>query len=184
MTVRIATDSESRTVFGFFEEVAPGSTKELFDDSDVWIVDQDDGGRVAAIATMDLASLPNDVIATGDHVGLRIGSLEGNDFHLDLQGAVLLASVSRELSVRVNEQAARMWSYGKDILGDSVLWWPKSLRPGDACIVVNARWEAIGIGRIIGRGKGQTRPVVSPVHDIGTYLRDQSASGPPERGGG
>lgn len=171
MIVRPADKGEANTVFGFFEEFAPGATQDLFEDSDIWIV-EDDSMSVVAIASMDLAGLPDEVVAAGDHIGLRIGTLEGADFHLDLQGARMLASVSRKMSVRVNEQAARMWQYGKDILGDSVLWWPPSIGIGDACIVVNARWESIGIGEVIGKGKGE-RPVVSPLHDLGTYLRDQ-----------
>lgn len=178
--IRPADDGEARTVFAFFEEFAPGSSKDLFDDFDVWIV-EDEGTDVVTVATMDLAELPAEIIEHGDHVGLRIGTFEHGDFHLDLQGATLLAGVTRSLSLRVNEQAARMWLYGHDILGDSVLQWPKGIGIGDACIVVNARWEAIGIGESLGRSKGQ-RPVVTPIHDLGTYLRDQSGTSSDKRG--
>lgn len=170
MTVRRATATEANTVFGFFEEMAAGATQDIFGTSDIWVVEDD--GMVVTMASVDLADLPEDVVAVADHIGLRIGTMEGMDFHLDLQGAVLLATVSRSMTVRVSEQAARMWLYGKDILGDSVLSWPKKVGPGDACIVVNPRWEAIGIGEVLEKGKGQ-RPVIRPVHDLGTYLRDQ-----------
>lgn len=172
MSVRPATDAESNIVFGFFEEFASGSSQELFDEQDLWIVENDKGGRVVTVASMDLPDLPASVIAQSDHIGMRIGNLEGLDFHLDIQGASLLATVSRSKSVRVNEQAARMFLYGHDILGGSVLMWPRGLDRGDACIVVNARWEALGIGEAIYRTKGE-RPAVTPIHDLGTYLRDQ-----------
>ncbi len=171
---RLADKGEAQTVFAFYEEFAPGSSQELFDDADVWIVD-DDGTDVVTVASLDLTTLPPEVLDQLDHIGLRIGTFEDGDFHLDLQGATLLAGVTRDLSLRVNEQAARMWLYGKDILGDSVLQWPKGVRVGDACIVVNARWEAIGIGESLGRSRGQ-RAVVRPIHDLGTYLRDQGES--------
>ncbi len=173
MIVRRATESETKRVLGFFEEFQAGASKELFDEQDVWIVDDEDQLTVT-VATMDLAGLPPEVIESSNHIGLRIGTLEGQDFHIDLQGATLLASVSRSISVRVNEQAARMFLYGKDVLGNSVLFWPPGVKRGDACIVVNARWEAIGIGEAIGRTKGE-RPAVLPIHDLGTYLRDQGS---------
>lgn len=172
--IRPADDSESRKVFSFFEEFASGSSQELFDEFDIWVVEEDNALGVLMI-TMDMRDMPIDVLRAAEHGGMRIGTLEGDDFHLDLQGAMLLASVSRDMSVRVNEQAARMYLYGKDVLGESVLSWPRGLGTGDACIVVNPRWEALGIGEIVMRGAKGQRPAVSPVHDLGTYLRDQGA---------
>lgn len=174
MTVRIATSDESRRVFAFFEEFSEGSSQDLFADQDVWI-HETDGDWGVCIASMDLADLPEDVVATADHVGLRIGTLEGEDFHLDLQGALMLGSVSRDISVRVNEKASRMFLYGKDVLGESVVSWPRGVGTGDACIVVNPRWEAIGIGVVAARGAKGMHPAINPVHDLGTYLRDQGA---------
>ncbi len=171
MTIRAATDEETLDITGFFEGIEHGSSQTLFAEHDFWIVDRD-GERTVTAASMDLAELPIEVLAGSDHIGLRIGTLEDDGFRMDLQAAVLLSEVSRRQTVRVNEHAARLFLYGKQILGSSVLSHAQGVRYGDACIVVNPRWEALGIGEVIGpfRGKG---PAVDPIYDLGTYLRDQ-----------
>lgn len=173
MSIRAADDDQTRLVTGFFEEMAPGSSAELFEDHDFWIVDRD-GTDVVCAASMDLAELPIEILQDSDHIGLRLGTIEGDDFHMDLQAAVLLSSVARAQYVRVSEHAARMFVYGKDILGSSVVSYARGLRNGDACIVVNPRWEALGIGEVVGAFKGKF-PAVEPIADLGTYLRDQGA---------
>jgi ribosome biogenesis protein Nip4 len=83
-----------------------------------------------------------------------------------------MSAHTRRQTVRVSEQATRVFLYGKPILGDSVKSFDPRLNPGDVCIVSNPRWEAIGLGEVMGRFKGD-RPAVRAVHDLGTYLRDQ-----------
>lgn len=169
--IRAADDAETRAITGFFEEIAPGSSAELWEDHDFWIVDRDDE-RVVCAASMDLAELPIEVLQDADHIGLRVGTMEDDGFRMDLQAAVLLAGESRNQTVRVSEHASRLFLYGKDVLGSSVVSWSRGMRNGDACIVVNPRWEALGIGEIVGPFKGKG-PAVRPLHDLGTYLRDQ-----------
>lgn len=169
--IRAADDDETRAITGVFEEISAGSSQELWADHDFWIHQTDDEMVVTA-ATIDLAELPIELIRGADHIGLRIGTLEDDGFRMDLQAAVLLSTVSREQAVRVSEHAARLFIYGKDILGISVVSYARGLKPGDACIVVNPRWECLGLGRVVGNFKGKG-PSVEPIHDLGTYLRDQ-----------
>lgn len=168
--IRAADDGETRAITGFFEEISPGSST-LFEDHDFWIVERDDEHVVCA-ASIDVVDLPIEVLQGADHIGLRIGTLEDDGFRMDIQAAVLLAGASRSQTVRVSEHASRLFLYGKDVLGSSVVSWSRSIRTGDACIVVNPRWEALGIGEVVGPFKGKG-PAVQSLHDLGTYLRDQ-----------
>ena len=63
-----------------------------------------------------------------------------------IQGAVLAARHTKSQTVRLTEHAARLFLYGRNVLGDSVLWADRTLARGDACIVCNARGEALGLG--------------------------------------
>ncbi len=139
--------------------------------------DPEEARRTLCLATRELLQLPLELLLDAEHAGLPVGELEadGQDtwFTLDLQGATRLAALTRAQTVRVRERAAHLFLYGRDILGESVLWYDGRLKPGDACVVCSPRGEALGIGAVVGRFKGQ-RSAVRPLHDLGSYLRDES----------
>lgn len=169
--IRDATGAEAQDVVGFFDAIERGLADEVLGDLELAVVERD-GERVAVLVAPEVLGLDEALLTDADHGGLRIGTLEDDGFRLDLQGAIRMAPHTRRLAVRVNEKATRLWLYGRDVLGDSVLAFDKRLRTGDACIVCNTRWEAIGIGEVVGRFKGG-QPAVRPLHDLGAYLRDQ-----------
>lgn len=109
---------------------------------------------------------------TADHAGLRIGSLNGDHFGIDLQGALIMAPHTLRMRVQVRHKSAQAFLYGKAILGDGVKRHDKKLQPGDHCLVLDGHNDCLGIGEVIGKFKGLA-PAIIPVHDLGTYLREQ-----------
>lgn len=171
MTVRYADPEEVDAVVGFLEGVARRLAQRVIGDRAIGVLDERDPPRVVLLSP-GLDRLPTDLVADSHAGGLPIGTLEDGVFRLDLQGAVLLARHTEVQGVRVREKAARLFLYGRDILGDSVLRADRRLQNGDACVVLNPRGEALGIGEVVGGFKG-LRPAVRPLHDLGVYLREQ-----------
>ena len=169
--IRNTTHDEATEVLAFFEGMETGLSARIGGEYDLIVV-QRDGIPFAAMATHQLLQLPKEVIAGAHTAGLPLGVLEDGSFHLDLQGAVLAARHSKAQTIRVTEHAARLFLYGRNVLSESVDWADPKLDKGDACIVCNPRGEAMGIGVVVGNFKG-TGEAVRPVHDLGTYLRDQ-----------
>ncbi len=171
MSVRAATPDEEDIVFGFFEGLEKGLGGRIAAGCYVAVAERD-GVPFALLVSQELLELPPELLEGAETAGLPIGTIEDGTFHLDLQGAVLAAPHTRKQAVRVTEHAARLFLYSRNILGDSVMSFDASLSPGDACIVTNPRHEAVGIGVVVGSFKGP-REAVKPVHDLGSYLRDQ-----------
>ncbi len=169
--MRVATFDEETAVLGFFEAMEQGLAKRIMGDAALGVVERD-GIRFAVALSPQVATLPPELLEGAESAGLPLGILEDPDFHLDLQGAALVARQTKAQSLRVTEQAAHLFLYGRNVLGDSVLWHDAVLSKGDACIVCNARGEALGLGVVVGSFKGM-REAVRPVQDMGTYLRDQ-----------
>ena len=173
--MRQATLEEETLVLGFFEAMEKGLASRMMGLNDLAVVERD-GHRFIALVGSSLHGLSPGLLANSDAAGLPIGTLEGGSFHLDLQGAVLLARKTERQTVRVTEHAARLFLYGRNILGDSVERHDPRLERDDACIVTNPRGEAMGIGLVVGPFKGG-RECVTPIVDLGTYLRDQEERG-------
>ncbi|MES2154972.1 MAG: hypothetical protein V4510_07540 [bacterium] len=169
--MRPATQAETDAAIAFLESVDEGLAAKVMGVQRLAVCDRD-GGAYACLVSPDVLELPAALRDTAGAAGLPIGTLEGTDFHLDLQGAVLMARHTKSQTVRVTEHASRLFLYGRNILGESVEWHDASLEAGAACIVTNPRGEAVGIGVVVGSFKGP-REAVRPVHDLGTYLRDQ-----------
>jgi NOL1/NOP2/fmu family ribosome biogenesis protein len=172
--MRAATVEEEQAVLGFFEGMETGLSARVAGRYAIGVVERD-GIPFAVLVTPELLALPPGLVGDADAGGLVIGTIE-DQFHLDLQGAVLAAKHSKSQTLRVSDHAAQLFLYGRNVLGDSIEWADRSLAKGDACIVCNSRGEALGIGMVVGNLKG-AREAVKPVHDLGTYLRDQDEGG-------
>ncbi len=125
-----------------------------------------------ALVSPEAAELPPGILADAVAAGLPLGAVDAEGFGVDLQGAVLWADATKAGTVRVTERAARLFLYGRHILGRSVLWYDGQLRVGDTCVVCDPRGDALGLGTVVGRFKGD-REAVRSAHDLGAYLRDQ-----------
>lgn len=170
MSLRAMTVEEKQAVLGFLESLETGLSARVVGRYALALVERD-GIPFACLVTPEVLALPPELLADAEAGGLVLGTLE-DGFHLDLQGAVLVAAQTKAQTLRVTEHAARLFLYGRNVLGDSVEWADRSLERGDACIVCNARGEALGLGTVVGTLKGP-REAVRPIHDLGTYLRDQ-----------
>lgn len=173
--MRRPTFDEETTVLGFFEAMEKGLAAKVAGLNDLAVVERE-GNVFVCLVGSSLHGLPAALLEGADAAGLPIGTLEGGAFHLDLQGAVLLARKTERQTVRVTEHAARLFLYGRNVLGDSIDRHDPRLERDDACIVTNPRGEAMGIGVVVGPFKGG-REAVKPVLDLGTYLRDQDEGG-------
>jgi ribosome biogenesis protein Nip4 len=169
--IRKATPEEEAAVLGFFDAMEDGLARSMAHGLKV-AVSERDGNTFAVLVPQDVLGLPGELLDRAEAGGLAIGTLEDGAFHLDLPGAVLAAPHTRAQTVRVTEHAARLFVYGRKILAESVTHHDHRLQKGDACIVANPRNEALGIGTVVGSFKGKGEAVV-PLHDLGTYLRDQ-----------
>lgn len=173
--MRAATAAECDAAVAFFESVEEGLAAKVMGVARLVVCDRD-GSAFVCLASPDMLTLSAELRDGANAAGLPIGTLEAGEFHLDLQGAVLMAQHTKGQTVRVTEHAARLFLYGRNILGDSIEWHDTTLEQGAACIVTNPRGEAVGIGVVVGSFKG-AREAVRPVHDLGTYLRDQDEGG-------
>ncbi len=169
--MRQANLEEETAVLGFLEAMEKGLSMKVLSGGALGVVERD-GIQFAVLTSQALLSLPQDLLAGAEAAGLPLGVLEGDGFHLDLQGAALVAVHTKAQTCRVTEQAAKLFLYGRNVLGDSVVWHEPGLKRGDACIVCNGRGESLGLGVVVGPFKGM-REAVKPVQDLGTYLRDQ-----------
>lgn len=168
--MRPATPDEEQAILGFFEGVETGLSVRVLGRHALAVIERD-GIPFAVAVTPELLGLPDALREGAESAGLVLGTLE-DGFHLDLQGAVLMARHTKSQTVRLTEHAARLVLYGRNVLGDSILWADRGLERGDACIVCNARGEALALGEVVGALKGP-REAIKPIHDLGTYLRDQ-----------
>ncbi|MGB0653587.1 MAG: hypothetical protein ACPGQL_10350 [Thermoplasmatota archaeon] len=194
--IRGPTEQEEAAIVGFFDGMRKTLAKRVVGDQALVVIEEqgavgDDGitavrllVALASPATMALPEALRVDATGGTWGGLVIGELEEDEdgllyFTLDIQGAVAVGRLTDVQSVRVTERSARLVLYRRPVLGSSVEGFDPRLNRGDACIIRNPRSEAIAIGEVVGRFKGN-RPAVNVLHDLGTYLRDQTerAKGP------
>lgn len=177
--IRHPMPEERDAVEAFFDAIEAGLATRVLGSRELAVVESGPS-RYAVLTTRAVLALPEAVLEGCDAAGLAIGSLEGGaggtggetTFQMDLQGAVLAARHTLRNTVRVTEHAARLFLYGRNILGAGVTHADDRLERGDVCIVTNPRNEALGLGTVVGRLKGDGE-AVRPIHDLGTYLRDQ-----------
>jgi ribosome biogenesis protein Nip4 len=96
-----------------------------------------------------------------------------------MQGADLFARVGRrnEYYVTVNKNSEQLVLYGRDVMGDSIVEASDSrLGENEVVILLNAKKEAIGIGRTRFGGKSllqKGKITVTTLADAGYYLRGE-----------
>ncbi|AIC14331.1 PUA domain-containing protein [Nitrososphaera viennensis] len=126
-----------------------------------------------------------------DVAGLAIGSLgKKKQFTPTLAGANLFARAGgkgKKCYVRVGENAEKLVLYGRDVMGDSVIEASPELGENELVIILNARGEAIGIGRTRFSGKSilqKGRVAITTLADAGSYLRDEANNNADSSSGG
>jgi ribosome biogenesis protein Nip4 len=109
--------------------------------------------------------------------GLAIGELK-KQFMPSIAGADLFARYGKrnKFYIVVNEKAEKLVLYGRDILGESMVEASEVLHQNELVIVLNTRFEAIGIGRTRFAGRmlfDKGRVTVTNIADAGYYLREE-----------
>lgn len=111
--------------------------------------------------------------------GLEIGEM-GKQFVPTLAGAGLFArSGKSRFQVQVGENAEKLVLYGRDVMGDSILYAARDLDENELVVITNQKGEAIGIGRTRFAGKSlfqKGRITITTLADAGRYLRDEDES--------
>lgn len=168
--MRPATPAEEAAFHAALDGLERGLAARMVGDLALAITQRDHREWVALVSP-DVLRLP-EALRERASAAVPIGTLDAEGFALGLQGAVLLARFTEKGTVRVNEKAARLFIYGRNILAQSVLRADHALRVGDHCVVCNPRNEGLGTGVVVGRFKGDGE-AVHPLHDLGAYLREE-----------
>jgi predicted RNA-binding protein (TIGR00451 family) len=116
-------------------------------------------------------------IAEPHLAGLAIGELK-KQFTPSIAGADLFARYAKKnkFYVVVNQKAENLVAYGRDIMGESIVDASDSLQENELVIVLNTKFEAIGIGRTRFSGRmllQKGKITISNIADLGYYLREE-----------
>lgn len=103
-------------------------------------------------------------------IGLFVGELERDRFHLSLEGAQEVGTRCRTGRVVVKDKAASLFLYGRDILGEGVYRIEGVVRRGDVVLIASLRNEILGIARALVSLPANGR-ILEPLTDRGWYLR-------------
>lgn len=109
--------------------------------------------------------------------GLAIGELK-KQFMPSIAGADLFARWGKrnKFYIVVNEKAEYLVLYGRDIMGGSIVEASGALHQNELVIVLNTKFEAIGIGRTRFAGNllfQKDKVTISNIADAGYYLREE-----------
>jgi 60S ribosome subunit biogenesis protein NIP7 len=110
-------------------------------------------------------------------MGLAIGELQ-KQFVPSMAGGDLFARSGNrnEFYITVNENAEKLVLYGRDVMGESILEASGILGENELVIILNTRFEAIGVGRTRFAGRSllqKGRITVTTLMDAGYYLREE-----------
>lgn len=110
-------------------------------------------------------------------MGLAIGELK-KEFMPTMAGADLFSRSAKrnKYYIVVNENAEKLVLYGRDIMGDSIVEASDMLDENELVVILNGRFEAIGIGRTRFAGRSlvqKGRITITTVDDAGYYLREE-----------
>ena len=109
--------------------------------------------------------------------GLAIGRLK-KQFVPTMAGADLFARQGQKnkFYVTVNENAEKLILYGRDVMGESIIYASEELNENELVILLNQRQEAVGIGKTRFSGKRVLhtgKVTITTLADAGSYLRDE-----------
>ena len=118
-------------------------------------------------------------------MGLQIGIISNKKFAPGLNFAEIILNNHRNRSLEfphviINEKAANLVCFGRDIMGNSVISCYKKIKDNQILIILNKDKEVLGIGRSRFSGELLCRPnviTVNTIEDIGTfYLQNENMS--------
>ncbi len=151
---------------------------DFFQDKVILVGDSNKGSRQVCLVPKGIIIESAIVQAQPYFAGLVLGQLK-KQFMPSMQGADLFARVGRrnEYYVTVNKNSEQLVLYGRDVMGDSIVEASDSrLGENEVVILLNAKQEAIGIGRTRFGGKSllqKGKITVTTLADAGYYLRGE-----------
>jgi ribosome biogenesis protein Nip4 len=151
---------------------------DFFQDKVILVGDSNKGSRQVCLVPKGIIIETAIVQRQPYFAGLVLGQLK-KQFMPSMQGADLFARVGRrnEYYVTVNKNSEQLVLYGRDVMGDSIVEASDSrLGENEVVILLNAKQEAIGIGRTRFGGKSllqKGKITVTTLADAGYYLREE-----------
>lgn len=145
---------------------------EFFQDKVILVEDSNKGSRQVCLVPQGIIIESAIVQAQPYFAGLVLGELR-KEFMPSMQGADLFARVCRrnEYYVTVNKNAEQLVLYGRDVMGDSIVEASDRLGENEVVILLNAKQEAIGIGRTRFGGKSLLQKGRKDNHDYACRRR-------------
>lgn len=115
-------------------------------------------------------------------IGLKIGIIQNKKFFPSLNFAEMVVDHNKNMHypyIIVNDKAANLVLYGRDVMGKSLLSFFNGIIENQLLIILNVEKEVIGIGRSRFSAELMSQPniiTVDNVQDIGTYyLKDENS---------
>ena len=87
-----------------------------------------------------------------------------------------MVEIKNKFYVTVNENAEKLILYGRDVMGESIIYASEELNENELVILLNQRQEALGIGKTRFSGKRVLhtgKVTITTLEDAGSYLRDE-----------
>lgn len=97
--------------------------------------------------------------------GISFGSIKNGKFFISLEGVDIISPFTKN-KVILNQKGEQLALYGRDIFLNLVEKYPKGLKPGEKCVLVNNKDESLGLGIAIMKKK-----FIENIKDRGLYLR-------------
>ncbi|MHA1506871.1 MAG: hypothetical protein ACTSR0_06830 [Candidatus Asgardarchaeia archaeon] len=108
--------------------------------------------------------------------GIFFGRFHEGKFQMSIEGARVISPYMKK--VRVNEKGEQLFLYGRDILGDSLIYIDHTVSNGDIVSVNNKLDEFLGIGEWVSDSRNidklQKKVVVRNKANLGMYLKEKT----------
>lgn len=109
-------------------------------------------------------------------VGLALGEIKGEEFHLSLGGAYEIAKHSTK-KIIINSDAEQLFLYQRNVLCKSIIFCNENYYEKERLLVMNDKGDCLGIGRLLLPAKELMKKENANVEalqnliDLGWYLR-------------
>ncbi|HUT82235.1 MAG TPA: PUA domain-containing protein [Candidatus Bathyarchaeia archaeon] len=109
-------------------------------------------------------------------VGLGLGEIKDEEFHLSLGGAFEIAKLSKK-KVIINSEAEQLFLYQRNVLSKSIIFCDETFYEKERIFVMNEKGDCLGIGKLLLSAKelrleeNANKEALQNLMDLGWYLR-------------
>lgn len=136
----------------------------------VW-VDGKSGTELRAVSKHLASMLKTLAASPPTSLGEFWGTWKDDEWSPSLEGACRIGARKQTDRVIVNDTAAQLFLYGRDILGGSIIHHDDGLRRGMVAWVTDRHQNVLGLAEIVDNWNSRG-PVMRPAIDLGWYLRE------------